>query len=104
MKEMDSFGDAFLQSGPIAAAGLVICGALQGAGGGFFAAAGAADIEVFQVGFLADFRIQEAFFELEPARADEFGFEHRLPLSRARKDSGIRIQAIRSCFPPPVSL
>jgi len=55
-----------------------------GSGGGFFTAAGATDIDSLQIGFLADFRVQKEFFELEPAGADEFGFEHRPPFTRVR--------------------
>jgi hypothetical protein len=81
---MKSLEEKDARSGPVAAAGLFICGPLQGARGGFFTAAGAADVDSLQIGFLADFRVQEAFFELEPAGADEFGFEHRPPLRRVR--------------------
>ena len=81
---MKSLEEKDARSGPVAAAGLDICGPLQGAGGGFFTAAGATDIDSLQIGFLADFRVQKEFFELEPAGADEFGFEHRPLFTRVR--------------------
>jgi hypothetical protein len=65
-----------LFSGPVPSAGLFFGGQLKGTGGGFFAAAGAADIEVFQVCGQGNFRLQEALLERKSAGAEEFGFKH----------------------------
>jgi hypothetical protein len=65
-----------LFSGPVQPAGLFSGGQLKGTGGGFFAASGAADIEVFQVCGQENFRLQEALLESKSAGADEFGFKH----------------------------
>jgi len=63
-------------SGPVQPAGLFFGGQLKGAGGGFFAAAGAADIEVFQVCGQGNFRLLEKLRKRKSAGADEFGFKH----------------------------
>ena len=76
---MDSF------SGPIPPAGLSLGDRLEGTGGGFFAAAGAADIEVLKVCGHGDFRLQEGFLESKSAGTDEFGFKHGIcPLAKNR--------------------
>jgi hypothetical protein len=64
-------------SGPVPPAGLFFGSQLKGTGGGFFAAAGAADIKVFQVRDHGNFRLQEGLLERKSAGTDEFGFKHR---------------------------
>jgi hypothetical protein len=49
---------------------------LQGAGRSFFAAAGAADIEVFQVFNPGNLRLQKVLFKRKSAGADKFGIKH----------------------------
>jgi hypothetical protein len=66
-------GDAIRTSPP---AGLFFGSQLKGKGQGFFAATGAADIEIFEVCGHGNFRLQEVLLERESTAADEFGFEH----------------------------
>jgi len=65
-----------LLSGPVPPAGLSFGDPLKGTGGGFFAAARAADIEIFKVCGRGNFRLQEGLLERKSTGTDVFGFEH----------------------------